>query len=79
MTSHESVLTHREEDLLWVRLNQPERANALSPTMLGELSEIYRRDLRSEGVRAVLLEAAGSHFSAGADLEHLASLRAIPT
>jgi methylglutaconyl-CoA hydratase len=43
--------------------------------MLGELTAIYRRDLRGEGVRAVLLAAEGRHFSAGADLRHLASLR----
>ncbi len=73
--SYETVRTHREEDLLWVRLAQPKRANALSPKMLGELTQIYRRDLRGEGVRAVLLAAEGNHFSAGADLRHLASLR----
>lgn len=70
----ETLELRREEDLLWIRLAQPERANALSPAMLGELTEIYRRDLRWEGIRAVLLTAAGKHFSAGADLAHLESL-----
>lgn len=64
----------REEDLLWVRLAQPERANALSPAMLGELTALYGLDLRDEGIRAVLLTAEGKHFSAGADLAHLESL-----
>ncbi len=36
---------------------------------------MYDRDLRAEGVRAVLLTAVGKHFSAGADLDHLRSLR----
>lgn len=75
MSSFETLETRREEDLLWVRLNQPEKANALSPAMLTELTGLYARDLRSEGVRAVLLTAAGRHFSAGADLRHLESLR----
>ena len=61
-------------DLLWVALNHPERANALSPAMIGELTALYRRPLRAEGVRAVLLRANGKHFSAGADLAHLAAL-----
>ncbi len=69
----ETLEVRREEDLLWVRLAQPERANALSPAMLGELTELYRKDLRGEGIRAVLLTAAGRHFSAGADLAHLAA------
>jgi methylglutaconyl-CoA hydratase len=62
-------------DLLWVTLDDPERANALSPSMVAELTEIYRRDWRREGVRAILLSGAGKHFSAGADLAHLAAMR----
>jgi len=65
----------RDGDLLWVTLNDPERANALSPKLIGELIELYRRPLRSEGVRVLLLSGAGRNFSAGADLEHLRSLR----
>jgi methylglutaconyl-CoA hydratase len=65
----------RDGDLLWVTLNDPERANALSPAMIMELTDLYRRNLRSEGIRAVLLSGAGKNFSAGADLEHLRSLR----
>ena len=64
----------READLLWVTLADPARANALSPAMIAELTALYRRPLREEGVRAVLLAGAGRHFSAGADLEHLRSL-----
>lgn len=75
MTSFETLRMHREEDLLWVRLDQPRQANALSPKMLGELTGIYRQNLRGDGVRAVLLSAAGPHFSAGADLKHLEMLR----
>ena len=35
----------------------------------------YRRPWREEGVRCLLLSGAGKNFSAGADLEHLRSLR----
>ena len=67
--------TRRDGDLLWVTLQDPARANALSPPLIAELTALYRRDLRGEGVRAVLLSGAGKNFSAGADLEHLRSLR----
>ncbi len=67
--------TRRDGDLLWVTLKDPARANALSPPLIAELTALYRRDLRGEGVRAVLLSGAGKNFSAGADLEHLRSLR----
>ncbi len=64
----------REGDLLWATLSDPKRANALSPRAVAELTELYRRPLLEEGVRALLLTGAGRHFSAGADLEHLESL-----
>jgi methylglutaconyl-CoA hydratase len=69
------ITVQREGDLLRVTLNDPERANALSPVMIGELTELYGSDLRGQGVRAVLLSGAGKNFSAGADLEHLRSLK----
>jgi enoyl-CoA hydratase/carnithine racemase/phosphoglycolate phosphatase-like HAD superfamily hydrolase len=71
----ERLGVRRDGDLLWVTLSDAERANALSPAMIVELTELYRRNLRDEGIRAVLLSGAGKNFSAGADLEHLRSLR----
>ncbi len=71
----ERLTVRRDRDLLWVTLNDPERANALSPAMIEELTALYRSPLREEGIRAVILSGAGKNFSAGADLEHLASLR----
>jgi methylglutaconyl-CoA hydratase len=72
---HELLKVRREDDLLWVTLDNPERANALSPPLLAALTDLYRRPLREEGVRAVLLSGAGKHFSAGADLGHLEALQ----
>ncbi len=74
MSERERLQLERDEDLLWVTLDDPQRSNALSPRLIGELTEVYERPWRREGVRAVLLAAAGKNFSAGADLEHLASL-----
>ena len=71
----ERLEVRRKDDLLWVTLDDAERANALSPAMIGELTGLYRRSWRAEGVRAILLAGAGKNFSAGADLEHLRSLR----
>jgi len=69
------LLVERRGDLLLVTLNDPDRANALGPGMIQEITELYRRPWREEGVRAILLSGAGKHFSAGADLTHLGSLR----
>lgn len=64
----------QEDDLLWVTLDDPQHANALSPRLSSALTEVYSRDLRGEGIRAVLIQGRGKHFSAGADLGHLRSL-----
>lgn len=69
------LAVRRDGDLLWVTLNNPAKANALSPAMGGELRALYRHDWRAEGVRAIFLRGAGKHFCAGADLEHLVSLQ----
>ncbi len=67
----EHLLVDRQDDLLWATLDDPARANALSPALVAELTALYRRPLRELGVRAVVLGAKGKHFSAGADLAHL--------
>ncbi len=66
----------RDRDLLWVTLADPERANALSPALISELTTLYRAPLRETGIRAVLLAGRGRNFSAGADLEHLRAVAA---
>ena len=71
----DTLEVRREDDLLRVTLDNPSKANALAPAMIAELTELYGRPLRAEGVRAILLQGAGKHFSAGADLAHLESLK----
>jgi methylglutaconyl-CoA hydratase len=66
----------RDRDLLWVTLADPERANALSPALIADLTGLYRHPLREAGIRAVLLAGRGRNFSAGADLEHLRAVAA---
>ena len=73
--SYQGLELRRDGDLLHVTLNNPKKANALSLAMAGEIVDLYGRDLRAEGIRAILLRGAGKHFSAGADLAHLESLK----
>ncbi|NJL28463.1 MAG: enoyl-CoA hydratase/isomerase family protein, partial [Thermoanaerobaculia bacterium] len=71
----ERLEVRRDGDLLYVTLNHPEKANALSPQMVDEIITVYEHPLRAEGIRAVILAGAGKHFSAGADLGYLAQLQ----
>jgi methylglutaconyl-CoA hydratase len=75
MNAGDRLVVRRDGDLLRLTLNDPERANALSPPLIEDLTAAYRRDWLGEGVRAIVLDAAGRNFSAGADLDHLRSLR----
>ncbi len=68
------LLVEREGDLVRLTLNDPERANALSPELAAALTREFRRDWRAEGARAILLAGAGRHFCAGADLANLRQL-----
>jgi len=70
----ERVRIVRDVDLVFVTLDDPNRANALSIPIIEGLTEVYRRDWLAEGVRALVLAGEGRHFSAGADLEHLGTL-----
>ena len=54
----ETLSVERQEDLLFVRLDSPERANALSPATIDEVVDVYSRDWLGQGVRAVLLSGA---------------------
>jgi 2-(1,2-epoxy-1,2-dihydrophenyl)acetyl-CoA isomerase len=49
-------------------LNQPEKLNAVSRRMIGELKECWGQLGSDDSVRAVLLTGAGRGFCAGADL-----------
>jgi enoyl-CoA hydratase/carnithine racemase len=58
------------DDIATVRLNRPTKRNALDADTIEELVDLFSALPRSP-VKAVLLTAAGEHFSAGLDLvEH---------
>lgn len=73
--AYETLQVARANDLLWVTLNNPKKANALSPRMVDEIIDLYGQPLREQGIRALLLRGAGKHFSAGADLGYLEGLQ----
>jgi enoyl-CoA hydratase len=62
-----------DQGILEVRLNRPERMNALAPALIGELIEVFRGLQRDRSTRVVIVTGEGKGFCAGADLqEHVA-------
>ena len=63
-----------EEGIARVVFDRPNVLNALSPSLLNDLIETCADLGRDHSVRIVVLEGAGSCFSAGADLPAFLSL-----
>ena len=70
-----SIIFEARDSFAVVRLNRPEKMNALSASVLDELREAFER-VESEGqARAVILTGTGEQaFSAGTDIGELAQL-----
>lgn len=69
------IRTHRDGDLAIITLDRPDKANALTATMLAELVGAIRD---AGSAKAVILTGTGRVFSAGADLQDVAVLKTSP-
>jgi len=58
-----------------IRLNRPDKRNALNASLVTALKEALREAREVENVRVVVLTGNGTAFSAGADLASLKALR----
>ncbi|MGW2014692.1 crotonase/enoyl-CoA hydratase family protein [Streptomyces sp. NPDC001927] len=64
-----TTLHHRVDDgVLTVTLDRPDRLNAFTPTMAGELERTFTEVNDNDDVRAVVVTGAGKAFCAGMDL-----------
>ncbi len=65
----EQILYEVDAGVVTITLNRPERLNAWTETMGGELIDALDRVDSDDDVRAVIITGAGRGFCAGADLE----------
>ena len=65
------LLVDRDGAVVTLTLNRPERRNALSTDLMLELTERLRETAADDGVRAVVLGAAGPVFCSGHDLREM--------
>lgn len=63
----ETVLVAVDEGVGWIRLNRPERLNAMTYPMMGRVCEVLEELAADESVRAVVLTGVGRAFCSGAD------------
>jgi len=66
---YEQIRYEVADSVLTITLNRPDRLNAFTPTMLGELLDAFDRADADDDVRAVVVTGEGRAFCTGADLE----------
>lgn len=75
--SFETILFDVEDGVGRLRLNVPEKLNALSMTMLSEMRKVLE-GLEDQGVRCLLITGEGRGFCSGADLTDPSAMGGTP-
>jgi enoyl-CoA hydratase len=71
------VVVEREDAIAVVRLNRPDRLNALSEELMEELVGVLGELDRDEAIRCIVLAGSERAFAAGADIGEMADAGAI--
>jgi 2-(1,2-epoxy-1,2-dihydrophenyl)acetyl-CoA isomerase len=72
----ETLVVERQDGVVTVTMNRPEKKNAVTGAMTDELIAVFREVARSTDDRVLVLTGAGGDFSSGADLTDSAALTA---
>ena len=67
-TATTSLVVEYHPASVWLRMNRPESANALSPDLIAAIDLALTQALSVPGVRVVVITGSGTVFSSGADL-----------
>ncbi|KJK22437.1 enoyl-CoA hydratase [Burkholderiaceae bacterium 16] len=73
-TSSERIILTIDDGVAEVRLNRPDKMNALDPAMFDALIETGQQLACEPGLRAVVLSGEGRAFCAGLDMQSMAGL-----
>ncbi len=67
----ETLSLLENEGILSIRLNRPDKRNAITPQMLAELEQCFTGVAAKDSIRAVVISGEGKSFCAGIDLFEL--------
>lgn len=76
--AYEQILYEVTEGLATLTLNRPDKLNAWTPVMEGEVLQALQRADAEESVRVIILTGAGRGFCAGADMQNLDAVAGDP-
>lgn len=68
MLTMAEILTMLENQVLSITFNRPEKMNALTRSMYGQLAQDLNSADQEFGIRAVILTSEGDHFTSGNDI-----------
>lgn len=71
-------VSEADTEILEVRLNRPDRLNAINATMIAELIDVFESLNNDRHTRAVILSGEGRGFCSGADMQEPSAPGAIP-
>ena len=74
--SYSEILFEVDRGVATITLNRPDRLNAWTPVMGGEMREAMAAASGDQNVRAIVLTGAGRGFCAGADMASLSEISA---
>ncbi len=68
---YQTIKTEREDSTFIITLNRPEKLNALSPELTGEVVDALNGVRSDETVRSIIITGGPKVFAAGADLSKM--------
>lgn len=75
---YRDILVERQDGVVTITLNRPDRLNAMSWDSWGELVDALRRASADDESKAIIITGAGRGFCSGTDLAGVASQREAP-
>jgi enoyl-CoA hydratase/carnithine racemase len=69
MSEYSQILVEQADAVLTITLNRPEKLNAYTPVMMGELISAVTAANDDRSIGAIVVTGAGRGFCAGADIE----------
>ncbi len=72
---YQNILYQVEDRIASIKLNRPEKRNALNDSIVTELKDAFDKAEKDDNVKVVVLSGEGEAFCAGADLAYLKGLQ----